>query len=85
MEVLLLLATCNVILGVFCGGLTTALLGQPLVIFPGAVVAPVVGALVGVDPAVAASDLAQSQTAYQADLAATSRVLNLPTILDFLK
>src|SRR5256885_490095 len=42
-------------------------------------------ALVGVDPAVAASDLAQSQTAYQADLAATSRVLNLPTILDFLK
>lgn len=47
----MLLDTCNVTLGVFCGGVTTVLLGQPLVIFPGAVVAPVVGALVGVDPA----------------------------------
>jgi flagellar hook-associated protein 3 FlgL len=42
-------------------------------------------ALVGVDPAVAASDLSQSQTAYQADLAATSRVLGLPSLLDFLR
>jgi len=41
--------------------------------------------LVGVDPAVAATDLAQSQTAYQANLAATSRILALPTLLDFLK
>lgn len=41
--------------------------------------------LVGVDPAKAATDLAQSQTAYQADLAATSRILGLPSLLDFLK
>ncbi len=42
-------------------------------------------ALVAVDPAVAATNLSQSQTAYQAELQATSRVLGLPTILDFLK
>jgi flagellar hook-associated protein 3 FlgL len=41
--------------------------------------------LVGVDPAVAATDLAQSQTAYQTGLAATSRILGLPTLLDFLR
>ena len=40
--------------------------------------------LVGVDPAVAATDLAQSQTAYQSDLAATGQILNLPSLLDFL-
>ena len=41
-------------------------------------------ALVGVDPAVAATNLAQSQTAYEENLAATSRLLNLPHLLDFL-
>jgi len=41
--------------------------------------------LVGVDPPVAATSLAQSQTSYQANLAATSRILGLPTLLDFLK
>jgi flagellar hook-associated protein 3 FlgL len=41
-------------------------------------------ALVGVDPAAAATNLAQSQTAYQENLAATSRLLNLPHLLDFL-
>jgi flagellar hook-associated protein 3 FlgL len=40
--------------------------------------------LVGVDPAVAATNFAQSQTAYQSNLAATSRLLNLPHLLDFL-
>ena len=40
--------------------------------------------LVGVDPAVAATDFAQSQIAYQENLAATSRLLNLPHLLDFL-
>jgi len=38
---------CNVILGVFCGGFTTALVGHPFAVLPGAVVAPLVGALVG--------------------------------------
>ena len=38
---------CNVTLGVFCGGFTTALVGHPFVVLPGAVVAPLVGALVG--------------------------------------
>ena len=42
-------------------------------------------ALVGVDPAVAATNLAQSQTAYQAGLVATGRLLGLPSILVFLK
>lgn len=40
--------------------------------------------LVGVDPAKAASDLVQAQTANQSVLAATGRVLGLPTLLDFL-
>jgi len=42
-------------------------------------------ALIGVDPAAAASNLAQSQTAYQSNLAATGRILTLPSLLDFLK
>jgi flagellin-like hook-associated protein FlgL len=41
--------------------------------------------LVGVDPATAASDLAQAQIAYQSQLAATGRVLSLPSLLSFLK
>jgi flagellar hook-associated protein 3 FlgL len=41
--------------------------------------------LVGADLAAAASNFAQSQTAYQAALQTTSRTLSLPTILDFLK
>ncbi|HEY2461196.1 MAG TPA: flagellar hook-associated protein FlgL [Candidatus Acidoferrum sp.] len=41
--------------------------------------------LIGVDPAKAASDLVQSQNANQAVLNATGRVLNLPTLLDFIK
>ena len=41
--------------------------------------------LVGADLATAASNFAQSQTAYQAALQTTSRTLSLPTILDFLK
>ena len=41
--------------------------------------------LVGADPAAAASDLSQAQTAYESELAATSRILNLPSLLDFLK
>jgi len=41
--------------------------------------------LVGADPAVAASDLSQAQTAYESELAATSRILNLPSLLDFLR
>lgn len=41
--------------------------------------------LVGVDPAKAASDLVQAQTATQSVLAATGRVLGLPTLLDFLR
>ena len=40
--------------------------------------------LIGADPAKAASDLSQAQTAYQAELAATARVLNLPNLLNFL-
>lgn len=42
-------------------------------------------ALIGVDPAAAASNLAQAQTAYQSNLAATGRILTLPSLLDFLK
>ncbi len=41
--------------------------------------------LIGADPAKAASDLSQGQTAYQAELAATARVLNLPNLLNFLQ
>ena len=41
--------------------------------------------LVGVDTAAAASDLSQAQTAYQSELAATARILNLPSLLDFLR
>jgi len=42
-------------------------------------------ALVGADPAAAASELSQAQTAYQAELVATARVLNLPSLLNFLQ
>jgi flagellar hook-associated protein 3 FlgL len=42
-------------------------------------------ALVGVDPAVAATNFSQAQVANQATLSATARVLSLPTLLDFLK
>jgi flagellar hook-associated protein 3 FlgL len=42
-------------------------------------------ALVGVDPAKAASDLVQAQVANQSILAASGRVLTLPTLLSFLK
>jgi flagellin-like hook-associated protein FlgL len=42
-------------------------------------------ALVGADPATAATDLAQAQIADQATISATSRLLSLPTLLDFLK
>ena len=42
-------------------------------------------ALVGVDPAKAASDLVQAQVANQSILSATGRVLTLPTLLSFLK
>lgn len=42
-------------------------------------------ALVGVDPTKAASNLVQAQVANQSILAATARVLNLPTLLSFLK
>lgn len=42
-------------------------------------------ALVGVDPAKAASDLVQAQLANQSTLAATGRILNLPNLLSFLK
>lgn len=42
-------------------------------------------ALVGVDPAKAASDLVQAQVANQSILAASGRVLSLPTLLSFLK
>lgn len=41
--------------------------------------------LIGADPAAAASDLSQAQTAYQAELAATAKVLNLPSLLNFLQ
>lgn len=41
--------------------------------------------LVGVDPAKAATNFSQSLLSNQAVLAATSRLLNLPTLLDFLK
>lgn len=42
-------------------------------------------ALIGVDPAAAASNLAQAQTGYQSNLAATGKILSLPSLLDFLK
>ena len=42
-------------------------------------------ALIGADPAKAASDLVQAQTTNQATLSATGRILSLPTLLDFLK
>lgn len=41
--------------------------------------------LVAVDPTVAATNFSQSQLAYEGELEATSRVLNLPSLLDFLK
>jgi flagellin-like hook-associated protein FlgL len=41
--------------------------------------------LAGVNPAAAASNFSQAQVANQATLNATARVLNLPTLLDFLK
>lgn len=41
--------------------------------------------LVGVDPAKAATDLAQAQVADQATINATGRILSLPTLLDFLQ
>ena len=41
--------------------------------------------LIGADPAAAASHLAQAQTAYQSELAATAKVLNLPSLLNFLQ
>jgi flagellar hook-associated protein 3 FlgL len=41
--------------------------------------------LVGADPAKAAADLAQAQTANQAVLAATGRVLSLPNLLQFIQ
>jgi flagellar hook-associated protein 3 FlgL len=40
--------------------------------------------LVGVDPATAASDFSQSQTAQQALLDATAKVLSLPTLFNYL-
>jgi flagellar hook-associated protein 3 FlgL len=42
-------------------------------------------ALVGVDPAKAATDLAEAQIANQATLSATARILNLPNLLNFIK
>jgi flagellin-like hook-associated protein FlgL len=42
-------------------------------------------ALVGVDPAKAATDLVQAQVANQSVLAATGRALSLPNLLSFLK
>lgn len=41
--------------------------------------------LVGADSATAASNFSQAQAANQASLSAAARVLNLPTLLDFLK
>jgi flagellar hook-associated protein 3 FlgL len=41
--------------------------------------------LIAADPAKAATDFAQAQIAHQATLSATGRILNLPTLLDFLK
>jgi flagellar hook-associated protein 3 FlgL len=41
--------------------------------------------LIAADPAKAATDFAQAQVANQATLNATGRILNLPTLLDFLK
>lgn len=41
--------------------------------------------LIAADPAKAATDFAQAQIANQATLNATGRILNLPTLLDFLK
>ena len=42
-------------------------------------------ALVGVDPAKAATGLSQAQVADQATINATGRILSLPTLLDFLQ
>ena len=41
--------------------------------------------LAGADMASVATDFSQAQVANQATLNATARVLNLPTLLDFLK
>jgi flagellar hook-associated protein 3 FlgL len=41
--------------------------------------------LVGVDPAKAATDLAQAQIGNQATLSATARILNLPNLLNYIK
>ena len=41
--------------------------------------------LVAVNPAAAATTFSQSQLAYEGELQATGQVLNLPTLLDFLK
>jgi len=41
--------------------------------------------LVGVDRTVAATNLAESQIAYQENLTAMSRILNLAHLLDFLR
>jgi flagellar hook-associated protein 3 FlgL len=41
--------------------------------------------LIGTDPATAASDISQAQSAYQSELAATARILNLPSLLNFLQ
>jgi len=40
--------------------------------------------LVGVDPATAASDFSESQTAQQSLLDATAKVLSLPTLFNYL-
>jgi flagellar hook-associated protein 3 FlgL len=42
-------------------------------------------ALVGVNPATAATNLSQAQVANQAVISATGRILSLPTLLDFLQ
>jgi len=42
-------------------------------------------ALLGVDPAVAATNFSQAQVAEQATLSATAKVLSLPTLLDLLR
>ena len=42
-------------------------------------------ALVGIDPAVAATNFSRAQVADQATLSATAKILSLPTLLDFLK
>jgi flagellar hook-associated protein 3 FlgL len=42
-------------------------------------------ALIGVNPATAATNLSQAQVANQAVISATGRILSLPTLLDFLQ